>query len=574
MKLKLHQVRRQSRTSVAALCAVAIMASALLLSTGTAHSAQAAVATQPLLNYQSGRCLDVAGNVTSGGTLADIWDCNNQANQGWNFTSAGQIQVYGGTMCLDAVGQGTALGTKVDIWSCNGQANQNWAWGANNTLVGQQSGLCLDVDGSGTAAQNTANGRSVILWTCNSSAANQRWSNGGGADSATMTVDAATILHGVDRVGSNFLYGIADGTTPPASIIAPLKPTQFRQPPPNSQHKPNGSPVAVGDTLKVYPTVNAVGAHIIVDMPDSFDGFPYNWTSWSDWYSRIDSMVSALKANTSVPVSSMEPWNEPDWTWPSAAGSFTSGWALTVQRIKADGYNAPILGPSYSGWNIDSMRSFLTAAKASGTLPDVVSWHELSGWQRVTADVAAYRGLEAELGISPRPISIDEYATTSEIDSASSTNHYIAQFERSGVRDAERAFWYEAGTLDGLLHNGSPTASYWMYKWYADQTGNLVQVKPTTYQDGVASYNASAKQFSLVFGGASGNNSVKVTGISGIGTTVKAVVTHVAGSGRTTNVSGPSAVSSATYTVSGGAITVPVNNQDPYGAYNLVITAN
>ena len=130
--------------------------------------------------------------------------------------------------------------------------------------------------------------------------------------------------------------------------------------------------------------------------------------------------------------------------------------------------------------------------EASGTLPDVICWHELGGWKNVTNDVQAYRSLEQQLGISARPISIDEYATTSEIDVPSSTNHYVAQFERDGVRDAERAFWYEAGTLNGLLYNNQPTASYWMYKWYGDQTGNVVKVRPTQNQDGVAAYDAAA----------------------------------------------------------------------------------
>ena len=182
------------------------------------------------------------------------------------------------------------------------------------------------------------------------------------------------------------------------------------------------------------------------------------------------------------------------------------------------------------------MRTFLTAAKASGTVPDVICWHELSGWQRVAGDIAAYRALEKELGISARPISIDEYATTAEIDVPAQANHYVAAFERGGVRDAERAFWYEPGTLNGLLHNGSPTASYWMYKWYADQSGSVVKVTPTSAQDGVASYDPGSKRFSVVFGGESGNNTVRVTGLSALGANAKVVVTSVPGSGRTTNV--------------------------------------
>ncbi|WP_262706046.1 MULTISPECIES: hypothetical protein [Streptomyces] len=180
------------------------------------------------------------------------------------------------------------------------------------------------------------------------------------------------------------------------------------------------------------------------------------------------------------------------------------------------------------------MRSFLTAAKTSNTLPDVICRHELSGYQRVTGEARAYRALEKELGITPRPISINEYATPDEIDVPSSVNHYIAQFERERVRDAERAFWYESGTLNGLLHDDKPTASYWMYKWCGDQTGNIVKVTPTTYNDGVAAYDASRRGLNLVLGGKAGNNTVRINGLSQYGSSVTATFTHVGSTGRTT----------------------------------------
>ncbi|MGW0197496.1 hypothetical protein [Nonomuraea sp. NPDC003201] len=150
----------------------------------------------------------------------------------------------------------------------------------------------------------------------------------------------------------------------------------------------------------------------------------------------------------------------------------------------------------------------------------------------------------------------------------SSVNHYVAQFER----DAERAFWYEWGTLNGLLHNGQPTASYWMYKWYGDQTGNIVKVTPTAYNDGVAAYDAGGRTFSVVFGGQTGNNSIREDGIGGLGSSVTAPLESVPGSGRTTNASGATRVWSNVYTVTNGSVTVPIASQNADGAYRLVLT--
>jgi hypothetical protein len=549
-----------------ALAAAFVTAAAVAVSLTAVSPASAA--TTRLVGTGSGRCLDVTGNTDALGTPMEIWDCNSQANQQFELTSAGELRTFNGTRCLDVDHSGTANGTVVDIWSCNGQQNQKWRMNSDGSIAGVQSGLCLDVDNAGTA-----NGTRVHLWTCNGQS-NQRWTgSSGGTTGGTLVVDASSVVRPVTRVGSGGLDGLKDESTPPASILLPLHLNQLRQAPPGTMHRPNGSPVPVGDTLRVASTAMQAGAKMTVNMADYLDGFPYQWPGWTGWLQDVDKMTAAVQARPDVTnINAWEPWNEPDWTWPSAAGSFNDGWTRIVQQIHRTLPGAPILGPSISYWNESWMRNFLTAAKAAGTLPDVICWHELSGWQHVTSDVQAYRALEQQLGISARPISIDEYATTSEIDVPSSTNHYIAQFERDGVRDAERAFWYESGTINGLLYNNKPTASYWMYKWYGDQTGNVVQVTPTQYNDGVAAYDSGARTFSLVFGGQSGNNTIQVKGLGAMGSSVTATLSYVSGTGRTTNVSGPTTLSSAAYPVSGGTVTVPVPNEDANGAYQLVLT--
>jgi hypothetical protein len=135
-------------------------------------------------------------------------------------------------------------------------------------------------------------------------------------------------------------------------------------------------------------------------------------------------------------------------------------------RAKDSGH--AIQGPSYSAWNPSWMKTFLTDAKNSGTLPDIVSWHELGGSANVAADVAAYRSLESSLGISARPIAIEEYGTTSEVGVPGPLAGYIAKFERAGVHDAELAFWNHYGTLGDTLTDtgGSPKGAFWLYTWY------------------------------------------------------------------------------------------------------------
>jgi hypothetical protein len=146
---------------------------ALVGAGGLVWAGSASAAAAPLVSAASGRCLDVAGNTDALGAGLQIWDCNGQANQAFEFTAAGELRTFGGTRCVDAYGRQTSPGTKLVIWSCNGQANQQWRQNADGSITGVQSGLCPDVNGAGTA-----NGTAVILWNCTGQN-NQKWSTPG-----------------------------------------------------------------------------------------------------------------------------------------------------------------------------------------------------------------------------------------------------------------------------------------------------------------------------------------------------------------------------------------------------------
>lgn len=398
-----------------------------------------------------------------------------------------------------------------------------------------------------------------------------------GAAGSTLVVDIGTTLRPVSHVGSGGLYALRDGSTPAASPwVDLLHLNQIVQPPPGAQQLPNGSPVPVGNVLVVDPTAVSVGAHVTVRMPDIYPNFPYKWLSWNDWLGRVSTMVNAvLQANAKgkTNIDGWELWNEPDSTWDTTnAGTYLAGWTRTYQAVRALDPNTPIVGPSYSHWDATAMQSFLTNAQTTKSIPEVICWHELSGWSHVTGDVQSYRALETQLGIAPRPISIDEYADTSEVDVPSAANHYVAQFERTGVRDGERAFWYESGTINGLLYKGSPTGTYWMYRWYGDQSGNVVSVTPTTSNDGVATYDASVRTMVLVFGGEAGTNYVTVKGVDAIGPTVTVTLNHTTATGRMTNLMAPTMLSTTDEAVQGGEVTVTVPDQETQGAYELIVT--
>jgi hypothetical protein len=397
--------------------------------------------------------------------------------------------------------------------------------------------------------------------------------------STTLVVNAAQNLRSVTHVGTGSLYGLADANTPADSLVQPLKPNTFIQMAPGGSQLPNGEPAPAGDSLVVAAKAANAGAKVVVRMPDWYPKFPYKWVSWSDWLSAVDKQVAAVKSSSATNISAYALWNEPDWTWDTTnAGAFNAGWARTFKEVRAKDTTTPIQGPSYSVWNQSWMSSFLTDAKASGTVPDVIAWHELQGSKDIAAHVSAYRSLESSLGISPRPIAIEEYGTPDEMGNSGALIGYAAKFERAGVRDAELAFWNHYGTLGDTLTDtgGSPNGSYWTYKWYGDMSGNMLTTTPPaqTGIDGLASLNGAGNQISVIAGGCTGSCAVTVNGLnsrSAFGSTVHVKLEYSPNTGRTTASSGPITISDTDYTVSGGSITVPVTMNASDG-YHLVIT--
>lgn len=394
---------------------------------------------------------------------------------------------------------------------------------------------------------------------------------------STLVVNADQVLRPVTHVASGALYGLATKTTPPNSLVAPLHPNTFVQMAPGGSQLPNGEPKPAGDALEVGPAAAAAGANVVVRMSDWYPTFPYKWVSWADWLSAVDTQVRAVQASGASNISALEPWNEPDWTWDTAAaGSFNDGWTRTVDEIKSLDPTIPIQGPSYSD-NISGMQSFLKNAVATNTVPDVISWHELETSSKIAGDIATVTSIEKSLGITPRPIAIEEYATPAEVGVPGALVGYIAKFERFGVDNAELAFWNHYGTLGDTLTDtgGSPNGAYWLYTWYGAMTGNMVVTTPPSQSglDGAAAVSPDKKQLSVIFGGGSGSTAVRLNGLKALhlGRNVDVKLEYTPSKGRTTPVSGPITISDSTYRVTNGSITVPVAMNAANG-YHIVVS--
>ena len=388
---------------------------------------------------------------------------------------------------------------------------------------------------------------------------------------STLVVQASQPYRSVTHVATGSLYGLATGSVPADSLVEPLHPNTF------VQMAAGGKQQAAGDVLVVAPEAAKAGAHLVDRMSDYYAGWPYQYSA-STWPTVVKNQVQAVEASPYAGITNFELWNEPDNTWLSANGSFYSCWTTPYRQVRSLDASAVIQGPSFSD-HISGMQSFLQNAVATSTVPDVISWHELESAGKIAGDIATVTSQEKALGITPRPIAIEEYAAPSQVSIPGALVDYIAQFERLGVSNAELAFWNAYGALGDLLTGtgGSPNAAYWLYRWYGQMTGNMVTVVPPgtagSGLDGAASVNSAGNQVSVIFGGGSGSTAVTVNGLgSAFGGTAHAVLEQTVSAGRTTAVVGPQVISSGNYAISNGSITVPVSSMNSANGYHLVVT--
>jgi hypothetical protein len=107
-------------------------------------------------------------------------------------------------------------------------------------------------------------------------------------------------------------------------------------------------------------------------------------------------------------------------------------------------------------YRADHLREFLSYAKADNVLPDITTWHELGpdSLASYRGHYADYRTLERSLGISPRPIIINEYSNRRDTSVPGRMIQWITMLKDTKV-DGRLAFWSLAGNLsDNAVRTG------------------------------------------------------------------------------------------------------------------------
>jgi hypothetical protein len=110
-------------------------------------------------------CLDAdSNNYPNEGDAIQLWSCDTNPEQEWQFTSAGQLENGQTGMCLDANSNDyPSEGDAIQLWSCNTNPEQVWELTSSGQLENTSSGLCLDAN----SKSYPNDGDAIQLWDCN-----------------------------------------------------------------------------------------------------------------------------------------------------------------------------------------------------------------------------------------------------------------------------------------------------------------------------------------------------------------------------------------------------------------------
>jgi len=395
---------------------------------------------------------------------------------------------------------------------------------------------------------------------------------------SSVTVDLSSVTGPVTHCATGSLYGVIENK-PEMSLILPVKPNCLINPADSGYQQPWGAAIPVAQRFANTP----IGTKVQIRLADWFSGW-YSFTNMTDWFNKMTTTVNAVKSAGLTNIYGYEIWNEANGTWHNSNGiTFNDFYSQSQAKLKSLDPTAKAIGPSWAGYDHNALSDFLTYQKNHNTLPDVMCWHDLFT-PNLTSTIQDYRALEKNLGISPRPIVMNEYSQSSSGDEGvpGSVAPLIAKFERFQLENCEQSYWDvpHPGRLGSLLATDTDrNGGWWFYKWYGDMSGNMVTTTGANANDAravdaFACVDSTKKYASVLFGGvtdstASANVVVK-NFPSFFGNKVHVRVDYTPYVDVATVVNSTIKKFEGDYTISNGQIIVPVtgmNNKDGYRMY-------
>ncbi len=436
----------------------------------------------------------------------------------------------------------------------------------------------------------------------------------------TLEVDAAECVSEMSSRASGYLYGVAENGVPDSAVVESIDVSSI------SQKVIDGLQHPIGDVDHVAPMLNNCD-YITVYMQDCFDTWYYcNDEIWGlrnagtydcEQFVRerflpqveeavnklvktdyADRLVYCLYNETDNAVWFGTP--SPDGTWlmydDDAKLRFYKAWKETYDLVRSIDPNAVIGGPGYCDFDLYELEHFLTYCQENSCMPDIMIYHELGDksayyWQD---HVDAYRELEKDMGIDELPIIVTEYGTMYECGAPADMVKYISAIENSGAY-ANAAYWRLANNLnDTVADNNSPNSNWWLFRWYADMEGYLLQGKIIDilhsdfanafkynykrfhyeYFNGLASMTEEKDEINVICGGSDYSSYVNLKNLdeTNLGKKVNVKIESVCFEGLSGIVTKPTLVAEYTDRAVCGKLQIDLENPDPNSVYHITIT--
>ncbi|MDP3950690.1 LamG-like jellyroll fold domain-containing protein, partial [Microbacterium sp.] len=384
----------------------------------------------------------------------------------------------------------------------------------------------------------------------------------------------------------------------------------------------DGSQHPGSDALEILPTMAEADGDVYLRVTDYYRGFPYQVpgdtpaerrTDYArvlaeqldmiEQYAAADEAQRAQVADHLV----IEPFNEPEgnnfsdrgnaqWPlgpqWLNEPGPFFDTWDQTYRTIREwserTGIDLRIAGPgSEHLWT--QVRGFLEHTVDAGTVPDIVTWHELTHPQAIRDSVATFRQWESEVfdGTSfegtELPLNINEYAFNYHTSVPGQMIQWISAIEDTKV-DAMIAFWNINGNLsDSAVQQNRGNGQWWLFNAYSQMSGHTVEVTPPSPGEnytlqGLASLDDQRRIARAIIGGADGSAPVEFVNVPGdvFGTEARVQVRKIAWTGQIGDSAQPSVIHDTVVPVIDGTVAVEFGADMPEleesSAYEIVLT--
>ena len=419
-----------------------------------------------------------------------------------------------------------------------------------------------------------------------------------------LTVDLGKDTGAIHGGASGTLYGLYGDGVPSRNLIEGMNLRTVATKAQDGPQHPGADALEV-----VKPLADSTGGDVYIYMTDIYRGFPYQWPGTTP-EARLDDFKAKIAAQVdqvlSLPATYQDhivfvPFNEPEgnmfgtgqWSynrisWLDDPQYYFKAWDDVYALIKAKMPEARIAGPNTSIL-YNQVKDFLAHAVAHDTVPDVMTWHELSNPASIRTNVAKYRDWEADVfggtAYDGRrlPINLDEYAFNYHTSVPGQMIQWASAIEDAKV-DADIAYWNIDGNLsDSAVQANRGNGQWWLLNAYGQMTGDTVQVTPprpnVSYtMQGVATLDRGKAQARALVGGASGNGSVRFTHVDPrlFGSSVHALVQEIPWTGQIGDSSQPETVKEFDLPVADGAVAVDFGGDLPQlkesSAYQIILS--